>query len=273
MITIARYLPLKVPRQAFRGFAIPGKQAIASRPLTVNRKPTLEKSLSASFDLLIRQHPIPLLRAINLRVLIRDKDDSLRRDAALVVGNPSRLAIRLLRLLYRHTHRHSDIDMQLLSSRILQMQQLPFPYRVAAVQLTSLLQGSIHIIHIIHINGSLKEEAFRIRILTGAVIISESVIMNRTDRQLSFQPLACLLHRLFITSIYAGNCLLPTYLRNHTLQPRLCYQVVIDIQGLGRIQSSHIALACRIQSHYLYCSHAISSLKCLALPFISIISL
>ena len=126
MITIARYLPLKVPRQAFRGFAIPGKQAIASRPLTIDRKPTLEKSLSAGLNLLIRQHPIPLLRAVNLRVLIRDKDDSLRRDAALVVGNPSRLAIRLLCLLYRHAHRHTDINMQLLSSRILQMQQLSF---------------------------------------------------------------------------------------------------------------------------------------------------
>ena len=136
--------------------------------------------------------------------------------------------------------------MQLLSSRILQMQQLPLPNRVAAVQLTSLLQCSIHILHIIHIDGSLKEKALWIRILTRAVIIPESVIMNRTDRQLSFQPLACLLHRLFITSIYAGNRLLPTYLRNHTLQPRLCYQGVIDIQGLGRIQSSHIALACRI---------------------------
>ena len=32
-----RYLPLKVPRQAFRGFAIPGKQAVASRPLAINR--------------------------------------------------------------------------------------------------------------------------------------------------------------------------------------------------------------------------------------------
>ena len=197
-------------------------------------------------NLLIRQHPIPLLRAVNLGVLIRDKDDSLRRDAALVVGNPSRLAIRLLRLLYRHAHRHTDIDMQLLSSRILQMQQFPFPYRVAAVQLTSLLQCSIHILHIIHINSRLKEETFRHRILTRSVIIPELRIMNGTDRQLSFQPLACLLHRLFITSIYAGDSLLPTYLRNHTLQPRLCYQGVIDIQGLGRIQSSHIALACRI---------------------------
>ena len=133
-----RYLPQEVSRQAFRGFAIPGKQAVASRPLSVNRKPTLEESLSAGLNFLIRQNPIPLLGAINLRVLIRDKDDSLGRDAALVVGNPSRLAIRLLRLLDRHTHRHSDIDMQLLSSRILQMQQFPFPNRVAAVQLTSL---------------------------------------------------------------------------------------------------------------------------------------
>ena len=136
--------------------------------------------------------------------------------------------------------------MQLLSSRILQMQQFPFPNRVAAVQLTSLLQSSIHILHIIHIDGRLKEETFRNRILTRAVVIPELRIMNGTDRELSFQPLACLLHRLFITSIYAWDCLLPTYLRNHTLQPRLGYQGVIDIQGLGRVQSSHIALACRI---------------------------
>ena len=136
--------------------------------------------------------------------------------------------------------------MQLLSSRILQMQQLPLPYRVAAVQLTRLLQSSIHILYIIHINSRLEEETFRIRILTRTVVILELRIMNGTDRELSFQPLLRLLHRLFITSIYAGDCLLPTYLRNHTLQPRLCYQGVIDIQGLGRIQSSHIALACRI---------------------------
>ena len=142
MITIIRYLPLKVPRQAFRGFAIPGKQAVASRPPAVNRQTTLEKSLSASLYLLIRQHPIPLLRTVNLGVLIRDKDDSLRRDAALVIRYSSRLAIRLLRLLDGHAHRHTDIDMQLLSSRIFQMQQLPLPYRVAAVQLTSLLQCS-----------------------------------------------------------------------------------------------------------------------------------
>ena len=153
------------------------------------------------------------------------------------------------------------------------MQQHPLPDGVAAVQLTRLLQGSIHILYIIYINSRLKEETFRNRIFTRTVIIPKFRIMNGTDRQLSFQPLACLLHRLFITSIYAWDCLLPTYLRNHTLQPRLCYQGVIDIQGLGRIQSSHIALACRIQSHYLYCSHAISSLKCLALPFISITSL
>ena len=197
-------------------------------------------------NLLIRQNPIPLLGAVNLGVLIRDKDDSLGRDAALVVGNPSRLAIRLLRLLYRHTHRHTDIDMQLLSSRILQMQQFPLPYRVAAVQLTSLLQCSIHIIHIIHIDGSLKEKALWVRILTRTVVIPESVVVNGTDRQLLLQPLSSLLHRLLITSIYAGDSLLPTYLRNYTLQPRLCYQGVIDIQGLGRIQSSHIALACRI---------------------------
>ena len=146
-------------------------------------------------------------------------------------------------------------------------------YVDAALEKARELNCSIHILHIIHINSRLKEETFRIRILTRAVIIPESVIMNRTDRQLSFQRLLRLLHRLFITSIYAGNCLFPTYLRNHTLQPRLCYQGVIDIQGLGRVQSSHIALACRIQSHYLYCSHAIFSLKCLALPFISIISL
>ena len=53
-----RYMPLKVPRQAFRGFAIPGKQAVASRPLTINSKPTLQESLSAGLNLLIRQHPI-----------------------------------------------------------------------------------------------------------------------------------------------------------------------------------------------------------------------
>ena len=115
MITIARYLPLKVPRQAFRGFAIPGKQAVASRPPTVNHQTTLQKSLSAGFQLLCGQYSIPVLGTVDLGGFIRDEDDSFGRDAALVIRDSGSLTIRLLRLLYGHPHRHADVDMQLLS--------------------------------------------------------------------------------------------------------------------------------------------------------------
>ena len=251
----------------------------------VNRQPPLQEGLSSQRNLLHRQHLIPLLRTVNLGILIRDKDDSLRRDAALVIRNPRCLAIRTLRFLDCHAHRHADIDVQLLSGRILQMQQLAFPDGVAAVQLTSLLQRLLHILRIIHIHRGLKQETFRISIPLRTVVVKKSRIVNGSERQLFLQFLPslrqrllillirCLRSTLSILSIQASYRFLATNLLYQPLQPRLGYQLVVHRQGLGRVDSSHVALACRVQCHYLYSSHAMSSLNFLTLPLISSTSL
>ncbi len=54
----------------------------------------------------------------------------------------------------------------------------------------ALLQRLLHILLIIHIHGSLKEETFRVRILSRTVVIPESVVVDGTDRQLLLQPLS-----------------------------------------------------------------------------------
>ena len=219
MITIARYLPLKVPHQAFRGFAIPGKQAVASRPLTVNRKPTLQESLSTGFQLLCGQHPIPVLGAVNLRVFIRDIDHSFGRDAALIIRHAQRLTIRLLRLLDGHPYRHADVDMQLISCRILQVQQHPFPDAVAAVQLARLLQRLLHKLLIIHIHGSLKKESRRVSIALRSTVFQKTVVVSTTEGQLPLNSLSCLGELGIISPVHAANGLLATNLQHHLVQP------------------------------------------------------
>ena len=153
------------------------------------------------------------------------------------------------------------------------MQQLSFPDAVAAVQLARLLQRLLHILLVIHVHGGLKKETLRVRILSRTVVVPEPVVVDGTDRQLLFQCLSCLLHRLHVAVTNASYRFLTTYLFYHSLQPVLGCQAVVDRQRLGRVESSHIAPASRIQCHYLYCSHATSSLKCLALPLISSTSL
>ena len=227
----------------------------------VNRQPPLQEGLSSQRNILCGQHHIPLLRAINFGILIRDEDDSLGRDAALVIGNPRCLAIGTLRLLDGHPHRHTDVDVQLLSGRILQMQQLALPDGVAAVQLASLLQCLLHILLVIHVHRGLEKEALGVGIALRAVVVSEAGVVDGSEGQLPLQFLPCLGRRLPVGNIHARHRLLATNLLHQSLQPRLGYQLVVHRQGLQGINPPHVSLACGIQSHYLFLfTHAKNSL-------------
>ena len=95
---------------------------LVSLASAVDGETTLQISLSASLQLIGRKHGIPVLGAIDLRVLIRDKEDSLWGEATLIAGHAKCLTIRSLRLLDSHTYRHSNVDMEFLTSRVFQMQ-------------------------------------------------------------------------------------------------------------------------------------------------------
>ena len=109
--------------------------------------------------------------------------------------------------------------MQLLSSRILQVQQHPFPYRVAAVQLARLLQRLLHKLLIIHVHGSLKKESRRVSIALRSTVFQKTVVVSTTEGQLPLDSLSCLGELGIISPIHAANGLLATNLQHHLVQP------------------------------------------------------
>ena len=109
--------------------------------------------------------------------------------------------------------------MQLLSGGILQMQQHPLPDGVAAIQSPRTLNRLIHILLLIHIHGSLKEESRRISIILRPSILQKTIVMRATERQLPLDSLLCLDDLGLISPIYAANRLLATNLQHHLVQP------------------------------------------------------
>ena len=109
--------------------------------------------------------------------------------------------------------------MQLLSSRILQVQQHPFPYRVAAVQLARLLQRLLHKLLIIHVHGSLKKESRRVSIALRSTVFQKTVVVSTTEGQLPLDSLSCLGELGIISPVHAANGLLATNLQHHLVQP------------------------------------------------------
>ena len=109
--------------------------------------------------------------------------------------------------------------MQLLSSRILQVQQLAFPDAVAAVQLARLLQRLLHKLLIIHVHGSLKKESRRVSIALRSTVFQKTVVVSTTEGQLPLDSLSCLGELGIISPVHAANGLLATNLQHHLVQP------------------------------------------------------
>ena len=109
--------------------------------------------------------------------------------------------------------------MQLLSSRILQVQQHPFPDAVAAVQLARLLQRLLHKLLIIHVHGSLKKESRRVSIALRSTVFQKTVVVSTTEGQLPLDSLSCLGELGIISPVHAANGLLATNLQHHLVQP------------------------------------------------------
>ena len=109
--------------------------------------------------------------------------------------------------------------MQLLSCRILQVQQLAFPDAVAAVQLTRLLQRLLHKLLIIHVHGSLKKESRRVSIALRSTVFQKTVVVSTTEGQLPLDSLSCLGELGIISPVHAANGLLATNLQHHLVQP------------------------------------------------------
>ena len=109
--------------------------------------------------------------------------------------------------------------MQLLSCRILQVQQLAFPDAVAAVQLARLLQRLLHKLLIIHVHGSLKKESRRVSIALRSTVFQKTVVVSTTEGQLPLDSLSCLGELGIISPIHAANGLLATNLQHHLVQP------------------------------------------------------
>ena len=158
-----------------------------SHTSSVDGEPTVQVGLSALLQLFLWQHLVPMGRAIDFRLLVGDEEHAFWRDAALVVGHAQRLAIGSLRLLDSHADGHADVDVQLLASRVLQVQQGSLPDGVAAVQLTCLLYRLVHIFLIVHIDGGLEEEAFGHGVLLRASVVPELVVVSAAERQLLLQ--------------------------------------------------------------------------------------
>ena len=109
--------------------------------------------------------------------------------------------------------------MQLLSSRILQVQQLAFPDAVAAVQLARLLQRLLHKLLIIHVHGSLKKESRRVSIALRSTVFQKTVVVSTPEGQLPLDSLSCLGELGIISPVHAANGLLATNLQHHLVQP------------------------------------------------------
>ena len=109
--------------------------------------------------------------------------------------------------------------MQLISCRILQVQQHPFPDAVAAVQLTRLLQRLLHKLLIIHVHGSLKKESRRVSIALRSTVFQKTVVVSTTEGQLPLDSLSCLSELGIISPVHAANGLLATNLQHHLVQP------------------------------------------------------
>ena len=99
------------------------------------------------------------------------------------------------------------------------MQQLSLPYRVAAVQLTRLLQRLLHKLLIIHVHGSLKKESRRVSIALRSTVFQKTVVVSTTEGQLPLDSLSCLGELGIISPVHAANGLLATNLQHHLVQP------------------------------------------------------
>ena len=99
------------------------------------------------------------------------------------------------------------------------MQQLPLPYRVAAVQLARLLQRLLHKFLIIHVHGSLKKESRRVSIALRSTVFQKTVVVSTTEGQLPLDSLSCLGELGIISPVHAANGLLATNLQHHLVQP------------------------------------------------------
>ena len=204
----------------------------------INRETTLDESIPSEFDFLSIQHPIPILGAVDFGILICNKNHTFRRYATLVIRHAQRLTISPLRLLDGHTYRHTDVDMQLLPGRILQVQQGTVPDRIPAVQLTSTIQSSNHHIFVIHIDSSLEEERRWVSIILCPAVLKKAVVVGAAEGQLSLDPLLRLGERRLIGIIHAANGFLATNLQHHLVQPRQSDGLIILRERLA----AHAAL-------------------------------
>ena len=144
---------------------------------SIDGQSTLQIGFTTQLEFFVRQHLIPMLRRVDGLRGISNQDEALWRDAAAVIGHTKGLAIRLLGLLDGHTHGNADVDMELLTGRIFQMEQHILPKTFLSVELAYLNNSRRYDAGIIDVDAGLKEERFGIHLCLAAVVVLEPVVM------------------------------------------------------------------------------------------------
>ncbi len=166
-------------------------------------------------------------RAIDFARSIRDEDDALGREAALVARHAQGLAIGSLRLLDGHADGHTDVDVQLLAGGVLQVKERAFPGSLLRIQLLGMRQRLVHQLLLVHIHGGLEEEALGVDVVLSALIVHEVSVVRTAEGQLPLDALLRLGESLGVGIVHAANGLLATYLQHHLVYPGITDGLVI----------------------------------------------
>ena len=134
---------------------------------------------------------------------------------------------------------HADVEVQLATGRVVGVEQQSVPGRGGVVvEGYGLLDGALHQVAVIDIDGGLEEEGLRVGLLLGAVPLFEAVVVGGTEGELRLQRLVA-----------------ATYVVHHLLEPRLGREAVIGFEQLFR-HAPLVGFALRVECNlFTYCSH------------------
>ena len=196
---------------------------------------------------------------------IGDEDDALGSNAARVFGGMNELAEGALSLGDGHSHRDTDIDVRLVTSRTFHVKHFPLPKLDVigrenllseklllciikhSVQQQGILHGHLYLLRVIDVHGGLEGKGLRGDGLLGTMVVDEMEVVWRAERQLLLQDGNLLvellegLARLHLLLLGGEVANLSYELR----EPRLLGKLGVVIEKISR-NLTHVRIAIRV---------------------------
>ena len=174
-----------------------------------------------------------MLRSVDLLTGISHQNEAFGRRTAAVVGHAQGLTVGLLCLLDGHAHRDADVDVQLLTGRILHVEQHVFP--LAALLIIKKVRANNsrrYGLHVVDVDTGLKEEGLWVHVSLPTTVVIEAIVVRASHGQFVLQGVVA-----------------ATDVVHHLCQPRLVGQTVVTCGGhLRKPDLDWASVRCSAQS-------------------------